>query len=335
MPFTRLPRIHSMATYLITGVAGFIGSNLAHALIDRGEEVRGIDNLSHGRWENIADIVHRFDFKKADITDTRAVRSACEGVDYILHQAALGSVPRSLADPRSTNEANVEGTLSVLEAARESGVRRVIYASSSSVYGNAPTLPKREGMPLNPTSPYAVSKCAGEMYCQSFYNVLGVDTVCLRYFNVFGPRQHPTSPYAAVIPKFIRQLLAGERPTIHGDGLQSRDFTFVDNVVSANLLACQSPGHKACGRAFNIAAGRNFSVNELLSLLQQIIGCSTRPVYAAERKGDVRDSLADTTAARQALGYQTLVEFREGLQKTVEWYKSEIENEMQAAIGSG
>ena len=329
-----LSRILTMAKYLITGVAGFIGSNLAHALIDRGEEVRGIDNFSHGRWENIGDIVHRFDFRKTDITDTRAVRSACEGVDYVLHQAALGSVPRSVLDPRATNKANVEGTLSVLEAAREAGVKRVIYASSSSVYGNTPTLPKRERMPLDPISPYAVSKCAGEMYCQSFYNVLGVETVCLRYFNVFGPRQHPTSPYAAVIPKFIRQLLTGERPTIYGDGSQSRDFTFVDNVVSANLLACQSPGYKACGRALNIAAGKNFSVNELYSLLQQIIGCSTRPVYAAERKGDVRDSLADITEAKRAFDYHILVEFREGLEKTVDWYKTEMEHEVTATISS-
>ncbi len=321
-----------MAKYLITGVAGFIGSNLAHALLKQGQEVRGVDNFSHGRWENIADVAREFDFREADITDTYAIRSACEGVDYVLHQAALGSVPRSLTDPRATNEANVAGTLTVLEAARECGVKRVIYASSSSVYGNTPTLPKRERMPLNPISPYAVSKCASEMYCQSFYNVLGLETVSLRYFNVFGPRQHPTSQYAAVIPKFIRQLLKGEQPTIYGDGMQSRDFTFVDNVVSANLLACQSPGRKACGRAFNIAAGKNFSLNQLYSLLQEIIGCSIPPAHAAQRQGDVRDSLADTTEAQQALGYRTLVEFREGLQKAVEWYKREIENELQQPL---
>lgn len=321
-----------MARYLITGVAGFIGSNIAHALIDRGEEVRGIDNFSHGRWENIADIISKFDFREADITDASAIRSACDGVDYVLHQAALGSVPRSLLDPLATNNANVAGTLSALEAAREAGVKRIIYASSSSIYGNTPTLPKREYMPLNPISPYAVSKCAGELYCQSFYNVLGIETVCLRYFNVFGPRQHPTSQYAAVIPRFIRQMLNGERPTIFGDGEQSRDFTFIDNVVSANLLACHAPAHKVCGRAFNIAAGKNFSLNELYSLLQQIIGCSTPPSYAPERDGDVRDSLADTTEARQALGYRTLVGFREGLRKTVEWYKSEIAGEVHPVL---
>jgi nucleoside-diphosphate-sugar epimerase len=318
-----------MAKYLITGVAGFIGSNLAHALIRNGEEVRGMDNFSHGRWENIADIIRRFDFREADITDKGAILSACDGVDYVLHQAALGSVPRSLVDPLATNHANVAGTLSVLKAARDAGVKRVIYASSSSVYGNTPTLPKREYMPLNPISPYAVSKCAGELYCQSFYNVLGIETVCLRYFNVFGPRQHPTSQYAAVIPKFIRQMLHGERPTIFGDGMQKRDFTFVDNVVSANLLACRSPAHKACGRAFNIAAGKTLSLNELYGVLQQMTGFSTPPAYAAQRSGDVRDSLADTTEARQALGYRTLVEFQEGLRRTVEWYKAEISREVE------
>jgi nucleoside-diphosphate-sugar epimerase len=324
-----------MAKYLITGVAGFIGSNLAHALIDRGEEVRGIDNFSHGRWENIADIVHRFDFREADITDVSAIRSACCGVEYVLHQAALGSVPRSLADPLATDKANVGGTVTTLEAAREAGVKRVIYASSSSVYGNTPTLPKRETMPLNPISPYAVSKCAGELYSQSFYRVLGVETVCLRYFNVFGPRQHPTSEYAAVIPIFIRQMLNGAPPTIFGDGMQSRDFTFVDNVVSANLLACRAPAAKACGRAFNIAAGQSFTLNDLHSVLQEMTGCDTPPVYAAERNGDVHDSLADTTEAKQALGYETLVDFREGLRRTVEWYKGEFAiNKTHASLRS-
>lgn len=325
--------ICTLAKYLITGVAGFIGSNLAHALLIRGDDVRGIDNFSHGRLENIADIVGHFDFRNADITDAQAIRSACHGIDYVLHQAALGSVPRSISDPQATNQANVAGTLSVLEAAREAGVKRLVYASSSSVYGNTPTLPKHEHMPLNPISPYAVSKCAGELYCQSFHNVLGFETVCLRYFNVFGPRQHPTSQYAAVIPKFIRQMLNGEHPIIFGDGTQSRDFTFVDNVVSANLLACDAPNHMASGRAFNIAAGRNFSVNKLYSLLQQITGCATLPAYAAERKGDVRDSLADTRQAQQTLGYRTLVGFQEGLEKTVDWCKSEIAKEMQATLG--
>jgi len=313
-----------MPKYLITGAAGFIGSNLAHALIERCQDVRGIDNFSHGRWENIADIAHRFDFRHADINDAHAIRSACDGVDYVLHQAALGSVPRSLADPIATNHANVAGTLSVLEAAREAGVKRVIFASSSSVYGNTPVLPRREDMPLSPISPYAVSKAACELYCQSLYNVLGLETVSLRYFNVFGPRQHPTSQYAAVIPKFIRQILNGERPTIFGNGKQSRDFTFVDNVVAANLLACEAPADKVCGRAFNIAAGKNVTLNELYLILQQITGFDPPPVYVAERPGDVRDSLADTTAAQETLGYKTLVTFPEGMEKTVEWYQSEL-----------
>jgi len=296
--------------------------------------VRGIDNFSHARWENIAGIVHRFDFREADINDAHAVRSACEGVDYVLHQGALGSVPRSLVDPVTTNQANVVGTLSLLEAARNAGVKRVIYASSSSVYGNTPTLPKRETMPLNPVSPYAVSKCAGELYCRSFYNVLGLETVCLRYFNVFGPRQHPTSQYAAVIPRFIHLMLARERPTIFGDGKQSRDFTFVDNVVAANLLACEAQSHKVCGRVFNVAAGKSFSLNELYFILQQITGFDLPPVYAAERPGEVRDSLADTAAAQDALGYETLVAFPQGLEKTVEWYKREIAHVPHAACSS-
>jgi len=313
-----------MAKYLITGVAGFIGSNLAHALIDRCKDVRGIDNFSHGRWENIVDIAHRFDFRNADINDEHAIRSACDGVDYVLHQAALSSVPRSLADPIATNHANVAGTLSVLEAARATGVKRVIFASSSSVYGNTPNLPRLEQMQLNPASPYAVSKAAGELYCQGFYNVLGLETVCLRYFNVFGPCQHPTSPYAAVIPTFIRQMLQGEQPTIFGDGKQTRDFTFVDNVVAANLQACDAPAHEVCGRAFNIAAGRSVTLNELYSVLQKLTRFDQPAAHAAERPGDVRDSLADTTQAQQALGYKTSVSFPEGLEKTVAWYKREI-----------
>jgi len=323
-----------MAKYLITGVAGFIGSNLAHALIDRGEDVRGIDNFAHGRWENIADIVRHFDFRNADITDAHAIRSACDGVDFVLHQAALGSVPRSIADPVATNRANVDGTLRVLEAARDAGVKRVIYASSSSVYGNTPALPKREDMPLNPISPYAVSKCAGELYCQSFYNVLGLETVSLRYFNVFGPRQHPTSQYAAVIPKFIRQMRNRERPTIFGDGMQRRDFTFIDNVVSANLMACQSQAHKVCGRSINVAGGTNHSVHELYSLLQRLTGFDGLPVYTDARSGDVRDSLADITQAQETLGYSVLVKFSDGLVKTLEWYTSERAYHAHAMLGS-
>jgi UDP-glucose 4-epimerase len=312
-----------MAKYLVTGAAGFIGSNLVHGLLERGEEVRGIDNFSHGRADNIADVLKYFDFREADVTDLHSMRSACEGMDYVLHEAALGSVPRSLEDPLATNHANIVGTLTILQSARATGVRRVVYASSSSAYGDTPTLPKRESMPANPISPYAVSKYAGELYAQSFFKVMGVETVSLRYFNVFGPRQHPSSPYAAVVPKFIRQMLSGEQPVMFGDGTQTRDFTFVDNVVSANLLACQAPAANVCGKMFNVAAGTKFSLNQLYSSLQKLTGFSAPPKIAPGRAGDVRDSLADTSAAEKAMGYRTLVEFEEGLSRTVEWYREE------------
>ncbi|HEY6969641.1 MAG TPA: SDR family oxidoreductase [Candidatus Angelobacter sp.] len=313
-----------MPKYLITGVAGFIGSNLAHTLINRGEEVRGIDNFSHGRHENIAAILDKFDFREADICDLDAVRSSCKGIDFVLHQGAIGSVPRSVEDPLSTNRSNVEGTLNLLSAAREAGVKRVVYASSSSIYGDSPVLPKRETMSPAPISPYAVSKYAGELYARSFYEVFGLETVSLRYFNVFGPRQHPSSLYAAVIPKFISQMLNGEQPTIFGDGTQTRDFTYIENVVSANLLACHAPAAKVCAGAFNIAVGAFLSLNQLYSLLQELIGFDQLPRYESKRAGDVHASLADITAAQEALGYRPLIQFKEGLQKTVEWYRAEL-----------
>lgn len=253
-----------------------------------------------------------------------AVRSACDGVDFVLHQAALGSVPRSLADPLATNHANVVGTLTVLQAAQAAGVQRVIYASSSSAYGDTPALRKRESMPANPISPYAVSKYAGELYAETFYRVKGLQTVSLRYFNVFGPRQHPSSEYAAVIPRFIRLMLNGVQPTIFGDGTQTRDFTFVENVVAANFLACHAPTADVCGKMFNIAAGKNFSLNQLYSFLQELTGFSQPPKYSSERPGDVHDSLADTTLAETAIGYKTLVEFEQGLRQTVQWYRKEL-----------
>jgi len=313
-----------MATYLITGAAGFIGSNLAHALVERGEQVCGVDNLSHGRRENLAPILGRMDFREADITDMAAMRSACRQVDYVLHQAALGSVPRSIADPLGTNDANVLGTLCVLQAAKEAGVKRVVYAASSSAYGDTPTLPKHEDMAANPISPYGVSKYAGELYAQSYSRVMGLETVSLRYFNVFGPRQHPTSEYAAVIPRFIRAMLAGTSPTIYGDGNQSRDFTYIDNVISANLLACEAPAQHVSGRVFNVAAGAKYTLHELYAALQLLTGFRGKPTHAPNRAGDVRDSLADTTAAEQAMGYRTLVDFKEGLRRTVEWYRQEL-----------
>jgi UDP-glucose 4-epimerase len=313
-----------MAKYLVTGAAGFIGSNLVHALIARGEDVRGIDNFSHGRRENLAGIAGKIEFLEADITDAGAMQAACSGIDYVLHQAALGSVPRSIANPLASNHANVVGTLNVLEAARQSGVKRVVYASSSSIYGDTPTLPKHEDIPANPISPYAVSKYTGELYAQSFSRILGLETVSLRYFNVFGPRQHPTSEYAAVIPKFIRAMMHRQQPTIFGDGQQSRDFTYIENVISANLLACAVPAERVSGKAFNIAAGEKFSLLQLYEVLQQLTGFSKPPLFAPSRTGDVRDSLADTSRAQSAMGYKTLVDFKEGLRRTVEWYRVEF-----------
>ena len=312
-----------MPKYLVTGAAGFIGSNIVHHLISRGEQVRGVDNLSHSRSENIADIRNKFDFRQADVTDLDAMRSACEGMDYVLHQGAVGSVPRSIDDPIGTNNSNVGGTITVFQAAREKGIKRVVYASSSSVYGDTPTLPKRENMPADPISPYAVSKYAGELYAQTFSRIMQLETVSLRYFNVFGPRQHPSSEYAAVIPKFIRQMLDGLQPTIFGDGLQTRDFTYIDNVISINLLACHAPAEKASGRVFNVATGKSYSLNELYRMLQELTGFSKPPLYAPARTGDVHDSLADITPAQTAMGYKTLVDFKDGLRRTVEWYRAE------------
>jgi len=312
-----------MPKYLVTGAAGFIGSNIVHHLISRGEPVRGVDNLSHSRSENIAGIRNKFDFRQADVTDLDAMRSACEGMDYVLHQGAVGSVPRSIDDPIGTNNSNVGGTITVFQAAREKGVKRVVYASSSSVYGDTPTLPKRENMPADPISPYAVSKYAGELYAQTFSRIMQLETVSLRYFNVFGPRQHPSSEYAAVIPKFIRQMLDGGQPTVFGDGLQTRDFTYIDNVISINLLACHAPADKVSGRVFNVATGKSYSLNELYRMLQDLTGFSKPPLYAPARTGDVHDSLADITPAQTAMGYKTLVDFKQGLQRTVDWYRTE------------
>ncbi|HEY1939978.1 MAG TPA: SDR family oxidoreductase [Candidatus Angelobacter sp.] len=313
-----------MAKYLITGIAGFIGSNLAHFLIARGDEVRGIDNFSHGRQENLQGIEAKIDLRDADITDARAIGSACEGMDYVLHQAALASVPRSLADPLGSNHANVVGTMRVFEASREAGVKRVVYASSSSVYGNSPTLPKREDMIARPISPYAVSKYACELYAQSYSALLGLETVGLRYFNVFGPRQHPTSQYAAVIPKFILAMLSEEQPTIFGDGKQSRDFTYIDNVISGNLLAVAAPPDKVSGKSFNIACGNSLPLTEVYGLLQNLTGFEKPPLFAPSRAGDVKDSLAQISSAHESMGYEPSVEFNEGLRLTVEWYKTEL-----------
>jgi UDP-glucose 4-epimerase len=282
--------------------------------------VRVLDNLSTGKWENIEPFLAAVEFITGDIRDLKVVQQAVEGVDYVLHQAAVPSVPRSVKDPLVTNSANVDGTLNILIAARDAGVKRVVYASSSSVYGDTPILPKREEMRPTPRSPYAVSKLAGELYCQVFYHVYGLETVALRYFNVFGPRQDPKSQYAAVVPKFITALLRGEPPTIFGDGEQSRDFTYVENVVEANLLAAKAPG--VAGQVFNIACGERLTVNQLAAILSEIIGVNLEPEHVPPRPGDVRYSLADISKARKLLGYEVKVDVREGLEQTVKWYRS-------------
>jgi len=309
-----------MARYLISGIAGFIGSSLARALLARGEQVRGVDNLSTGKRENLAGILDQIDFLETDIVDLDAMHKACAGVDFVLHQAAVPSVPKSVLDPLGSNRANVDGTVNLLVAARDAKVKRVVYAASSSAYGDTPTLPKHEEMRPDPISPYAVAKLAGEQYMISFYRCYGLETVCLRYFNVFGPRQDPSSPYSGVLAKFITLMLRGEQPTIYGDGEQSRDFTYIDNAVEGNLLACSAPASQAAGQVFNVATGHRVTLNETFRLLQGLISFSGTPIYGPERGGDIKHSLADISKAEARLGYKPKVDFEEGLRRTVEWY---------------
>jgi len=310
-----------MALYLVTGIAGFIGSSIARELLRRGESVRGIDNFSTGKPENLDEIRSHIDFREVDLLDLSGLANACHGVDYVLHQAAIPSVPRSVANPIETNRANIDGTLNLLVAARDARVKRVVYASSSSLYGDTPTLPKREDMMPNPISPYAVSKLTGEYYMTSFYRVYGLEAVSLRYFNVFGPYQDPTSMYSGVLAIFITKMLAGERPTIHGDGEQSRDFTFIENVVNGNLLACRAPADAVAGKVFNVACNRRVTLNETFALLQPLTGYSGAAKHGPERAGDIKHSLADITLAEKYLGYSPSVAFEEGLQRTVAWYR--------------
>ncbi|MDH7500056.1 MAG: SDR family oxidoreductase [candidate division NC10 bacterium] len=308
-----------MKNVLVTGGAGFIGSHLTEALVGRGEVVRVLDNFSTGRKENLAHLWDRIELVEGDIRDLNTVRRAMRGVDFVLHQAALPSVSRSIADPATTHEVNATGTLYVLMAAREAGAKRVVFASSSSVYGNSPSLPKREDMPLQPISPYACTKLAGEHYCRTFSHVYGIQTVCLRYFNVFGPRQDPHSEYSAAIPRFVTRMMAGEPPTIYGDGLQSRDFTYVQNVVQANLLACAAG--EGAGGIFNVGCGERHSLLSVIDALNGILSSNLQPVLAPARPGDVRHSLACIERAAQILGYHPDTTLKAGLEYTVQWFR--------------
>ncbi|MBE0604030.1 MAG: SDR family oxidoreductase [Deltaproteobacteria bacterium] len=310
--------------YLVTGGAGFIGSNLTKALLIEGHTVRVLDNFLTGKRENLADIsdAHRdrFELVEGDLRNLDTVRNSVKGVDYILHQGALPSVPRSVADPILSNEINVAGTVNLLVAARDAGVRRVLFAASSSAYGDTPELPKRETMATNPKSPYAAQKLAGEHYMRIFYEIYGLETIALRYFNVFGPSQDPMSTYAAVIPRFITSVLRGEPPVVYSDGLQTRDFTYIDNVVRANIAGCSAP-KEACGKVFNIACGERISLLDILEIVYAEAGKRILPKFEPQRAGDVRDSLADISRARDLLRYHPRVSFQEGLKKTFNWFR--------------
>ncbi|MFO7865581.1 MAG: SDR family oxidoreductase [Candidatus Aminicenantes bacterium] len=303
--------------YLVTGGAGFIGSHIVEKLILNGHKVRVFDNLSTGRMENLAPVEKKIDFSKEDIRDRGRLVQAMSGIDMVFHQAALPSVPRSIEEPRACHEVNITGTLNVLLAARQAGVQRVIYAGSSSAYGDTPVLPKKEDMPPSPLSPYALAKLTGEYYCRVFSLVYGLETITLRYFNVFGPRQNPESQYAAVIPKFIQAVLNGEKPAVFGDGGQTRDFTYVGNVADANILAARA--EKTSGNVVNVAAHIQISLNQLLNTLENISGRKIHPRYEPPRPGDVRHSFADISRARQLLGYSPAVSFEEGLKLTMRW----------------
>ena len=311
--------------YLVTGGAGFIGSNLTRALLASGQSVRVLDNFLTGKRENLAGLAEAhgdgFELIEGDLRDLETVRKAAAGIEYVLHQGALPSVPRSVADPVLSNEINVAGTVNLLVAARDAGVRRVVFAASSSAYGDTPRLPKRESMTPNPKSPYAAQKLAGEYYLRIFYEIYGLETVSLRYFNVFGPRQDPKSTYAAVIPRFITTVLRGVPPTVYGDGLQTRDFTYIDNVIQANLAACLAP-KTACGKVVNIACGERVSLLDILEIVYGLAGKRVLPKFEPGRVGDVRDSLADISLARDLIGYDPKVPFSEGLAQTFAWFQS-------------
>jgi len=313
-----------MALYLVTGGAGFIGSSLARALLARGDGVRIIDNFSSGKRANLADIADRIELVEGDILDDRALARAVAGAEVVFHEAAIPSVPKSMAEPLQNHAANATGTLQVLDHARRAGVRRVVYAASSAAYGDEPTLPKIESMPPEPISPYGGSKLAGEYYMQIYAKSFGLPTVCLRYFNVFGPRQDPESEYAAVIPKFITAALAGRQPKIFGDGTQSRDFCHIDNVIEANFKAAEGDARAISGRVFNVACGQSTELNRVVALIGDILGRAIEPLHEPERAGDIKHSWADISAARERLGYTAGISFAEGLRRTIDWYRSQV-----------
>jgi nucleoside-diphosphate-sugar epimerase len=310
-----------MASYLVTGGAGFIGSHLSEELVRRGQRVRVVDSLITGKRRNLDHVKDGVEFLHGDLADGDVAHRAVDGVDYVLHQAALPSVPRSVNDPITSNQANVTATVKVLVAARDAGVKRLVYAGSSSVYGDTPTLPKREDMATNPLSPYALQKLVSEQYCQMFTRLYGFETVTTRYFNVFGPRQDPGSPYSGVISLFSAAILDGRQPIIYGDGGQTRDFTYVANVVDGVLRACEAPN--AAGEVMNVATGGRISLNELLRVMNKICGTQAEPIYKDVRAGDVRDSQADISKATALLGYQPIVGFEQGLRHTLDWCRTE------------
>jgi len=308
-----------MSNFLVTGGAGFIGSHLCEALVGRGDRVRVVDSLITGKRANLAHLQKDIEFIEGDLADIDVARRAVDGCEFVLHQAAIPSVPRSVKDPLTSNRANIDATLNVLVAARDAGVRRVVYAGSSSAYGDTPTLPKREDMPTRPLSPYALQKLVGEQYLQLFTSLYGLETVTIRYFNVFGPRQDPSSPYSGVISLFVSALVEGRQPTIYGDGSHTRDFTYVANVVDGVLRACAAPS--ASGEVINVATGGRVSLKELFRTIRDLTGARVEPIYADPRPGDVKDSQADIGKARRLLGYEPGVTFEEGLRRTLEWYR--------------
>lgn len=308
--------------FLVTGGAGFIGSHLVHRLVELGHSVRVLDDLSSGKRENLVDVLSKTDWIQGDMAEPAIARRACRGVDVVLHEAAVPSVPKSVDDPATSHRSNVEGTFQLLLAARDEKVRRFIYAGSSSAYGESPTLPKVESMPTDPLSPYAVQKLTGEFYCRAFARCYGLQTLTMRYFNVFGPRQDPRSQYAAAIPAFVTAILQNRAPTVYGDGEQTRDFTYIENVIHANLLAAKA--ERTNGEVVNIACGGRISINQIIADINRYFGKSIKPNYLPERQGDIKHSAADISLARKVIGYQPIVSTLDGLKRTMDWYAARI-----------